>query len=170
MTSQILHVNLSYEAAGRLDGIRNANGQTLRDWVLNALHRSVEPCLTRASLFSTSLEVEPDVPVLIGAYAQVVSCTPEQIVEAWLMDPAIEAEAQAASVFVSCSSKHLTDETLGNIAQALDMGEILLEVFAADMRRKLGSYAEGDKAAQTMSEIFRALRLYVGLAASDTND
>lgn len=165
MTPRTLHVHLSREAAARLDGDANAAGQTLRDWLLDAFGRRTEPCLAHASLFSTSIEVAPDVPLLLEAYTRVAACTPEELVEAWLMEPAADgaggrepADARAGD------APPLSGETLGKVAQVLDMGETLLEAFAADARRRLGgSYPEGDKAAQTMTEIFRALRVTVGL-------
>jgi hypothetical protein len=166
MISQILHVQLSHEAAARRNGDRNANGKTLRDWVLEAFSHNVEPCLARASLFSSSIEVEPDVPLLIEAYARIVACSSEDVVESWLMEPKSEAAEKTTTALESCFSAHLTTEALGNIAQALDMGETLIELFAADARRKLGRYPEGDKAAETMTEIFRALRINVGLVDS----
>src|ERR1051325_5205627 len=87
MTPRTLHVHLSREAAAHLDGDNNAAGQTLRDWLLDAFERQIEPCLAHASLFSTSVEVAPDVPLLIEAYTRIAGCTPEELIEAWLMEP-----------------------------------------------------------------------------------
>lgn len=165
MTPRTLHVHLSREAAARLDGDRNAAGQALRDWLLDAFEREVEPCLAHASLFSTAVEVAPDVPLLVEAYTRVAGCTPEELVEAWLMEPAAGgAGIRTAVATPPPPAPILSGETLGKVAQVLDMGETLLEAFAADARRKLGgSYPGGDKAAQTMSEVFRALRVTLGL-------
>ncbi|HZH32558.1 MAG TPA: hypothetical protein VEY11_17470 [Pyrinomonadaceae bacterium] len=166
MTARTLHVHLSREAAARLDGDSNAAGQTLRDWLLDAFERRIEPCLAHASLFSTSIEVAPDVPLLIEAYTRIAACTPEELIEAWLMEPpAADGAVKRARVAATpAAAPTLSGETLGKVAQVLDMGETLLEAFAADARRKLGgTYPEGDKAAQTMSEIFRALRVTIGL-------
>lgn len=167
MTAHTLHVHLSPEAAARLDGDSNAAGQTLRDWLLDAFERQIEPCLAHASLFSTSIEVAPDVPLLVEAYTRIAACTPEELIEAWLMEPLAAADGAGKRARVAATpsaAPTLSGETLGKVAQVLDMGETLLEAFAADARRKLGgAYPEGDKAAQTLSEIFRALRVTVGI-------
>lgn len=172
MTPRTLHVHLSHEAAAHLDGDTNAAGHTLRDWLLEAFEQQTEPCLAHASLFSTSIEVAPDVPLLLQAYTRIANCAPDQLIEAWLMEPAAEtgngganerattADAPAAAAVAPA----LSGELLGRVAQVLDMGETLFEAFAADARHRLGgSYPESDKATQTMTEIFRALRVTVGL-------
>jgi hypothetical protein len=169
MTQRTLHAHLSHEAAAYLDGDNNAAGQTLRDWLLNAFEQQSEPCLAHASLFSTSIEVAPDVPLLLEAYVRILGCTPDETIEAWLMEPATEASANIASDAAAVGNPPavaptLSGETLGRFAQILDMGETLFETFTADARQKLGgSYPEGEKAAQTMTAIFRALRVTVGL-------
>ena len=165
-----LHVHLGREAAAHLDGDSNAAGHTLRDWLLNAFEQQTEPCLAHASLFSTSIEVAPDVPLLLQAYTRIANCTPDELIEAWLLEPAAEAGNDGASERATTAdvpaavAPALSGETLGRVAQVIDFGETLFEAFAADARHKLGgSYPEGEKAAQTMTEIFRALRVTVGL-------
>jgi hypothetical protein len=119
MTAHTLHVHLSRESAARLDGDSNAAGQTLRDWLLDAFERQIEPCLAHASLFSTSIEVAPDVPLLIEAYTRIAACTPEELIEAWLMEPpaADDGAGKRARVAATPSAAPtLSGETLGKIA------------------------------------------------------
>jgi hypothetical protein len=169
MTQHTLHVHLSAEATSQLKGDVNAAGQTLRDWLLNAFGQQIEPCLAHASLFSTSIDVSPEVPLLLEAYTRIVGLTPNEIVEAWLMEPAVEASADSAigndtNTNAPAVAPTLSGETLGRVAQVLDMGETLFEAFAADARQKLGgSYPESEKVAQAISEVFGALRVLVGL-------
>src|SRR5688572_14535261 len=91
MTLRTLHVHLSSEAVAQLKGDRNAAGQTLRDWLLNAFNKEIEPSLVHASLFSTSIQVASDVPLLLEAYNRISGSTSAELVEAWLSELATEA-------------------------------------------------------------------------------
>jgi hypothetical protein len=175
MTLNTLHVHLSNEALAQLDGDRNAAGQTLRDWLMNAFDQEIEPSFAHASLFSTSIQVASDVPLLLEAYARISGSTPAELVEAWLSEPAAKAGAagdeRESIANASAPADTLSGETLGKLAQVIDMGETLFEAFAADAHNKLGgSYPEGERAAQTMSEVFRALRVTVGLRQPNSRE
>jgi len=62
----------------------------------------------------------------------------------------------------------ISEESLGKVAHILDLGETLFERTVADAQQKLGgSYPEGEKAAQAGAEVFRALRLLLGLRGSN---
>jgi hypothetical protein len=169
MTQHTLHVHLSNEATAQLKGDVNAAGQTLRAWLLNAFQQQIEPCLAHASLFSTSIEVASEVPLLLEAYTRVVGCTPNEAVEKWLMESAVDAGPDGAiedatKTNAPAVAPTLSGETLGRVAQVLDLGETLFEAFATDAREKLGgSYPESEKVAQAISDVFGALRVLVGL-------
>jgi hypothetical protein len=174
MTSQTLHVQLSDEAAGRLNGSLNAAGQTLRDWLLKAFEQEIEPSLAHASLFSTSIQVASDVPLLLEAYTRITGSTSTELIEAWLSQPAAEAgaadEDRVSTVAANEPADTLSGETLGKLAQVIDMGETLLEAFASDARNKLGgSYPESERVTQATSDLFRALRILLGLNEIDGN-
>ena len=168
MTSNTIHVHLSTQALAQLDGDRNAAGQTLRAWLMRAFVQEIEPSLAHASLFSTSIQVASDVPLLLEAYTRISGFTPAELVEAWLSEPAVEAGAagdkRESTAKANAPADTLSGETLGKLAQVIDMGETLFEAFATDARNKLGgSYPESEHVTQATSDLFRALRSLLGL-------
>jgi hypothetical protein len=163
-----LHVNLSADAANVLrgSGSRNANGVSLHSWLTRSF-ATLASGMSNPSLFAETLQVDDDVPLLLEALATVTGQKTDELVEAWLMQP---PGSEAGTGDPATVEEHgaLPDETIGKIADVLDMGETLFEETVCDARRKLGgSYPDGDRAARTGAEVFRALRLLVGIPTAD---
>lgn len=160
-----VHAQISVEAARRLlpePPCKNSSGETLHDWVIRAFESMNIPGGSHPSLFGTCVEVEEDVPTLLGAFARLTNQSVDEIVEAWLLDsyrPAAHSEKNSTG-----RSDGIPEEVLGKVAHILDLGETLFERTVADAQQKLGgSYPEGEKVSQASAEVFRALRALLGL-------
>jgi hypothetical protein len=158
-----LHVSVSNEAKQFHTGHQNRAGLTLRDWLIRALETSGVASTTHPSLFGTTFEVDKDVPAIIGAFSLITNRSLEEILESWLMEEPASLEQGGNNRPPMTQPTELPDEVLSKVAQILDLGETLFEETIADAKRKIGTYPEGEKVAQTSSEVFRALRLLLGL-------
>jgi hypothetical protein len=168
-------VHLSAEAASYLqpDIKRNRAGETLRDWLIRTFESAGNFSEAAPSLFGTTIEVEDEIPLLLEALSRVTYRTPDDLIEAWVLEPPRE---ESQNVEQQSYSQHeptaLNEEVLGKVAYVLDLGETLFEEAMADARRRLGgSYPEGEQAAQALSDVFKALRTLLCLQqAADGNN
>jgi len=170
--TKTVHAQISVDAASRLrpePPCKNSSGETLHDWLIRAFDSMNISGSSHPSLFGTCVEVEDDVPTLLGALARLTNQSVDEMVEAWLLDsyrPAMHSVEAPSGKSVGVS-----DEKLGKVAHVLDLGETLFERTVADAREKLGgSYPEGEKVAQASAEVFRALRVLLGLRESNGNE
>ena len=156
-----LHVSLSPEAKERLVGYRSASGKTLRQSLICSMQSEGIATTTHPSLFSTAIEVDDDVPAIIGAVSMLTNRSVEELVETWLLeDPASVSSAAGASE--ASAASELSEAVLGKVAQVLDLGETLIEQ-GFNQQRAGCSADELKSVANATAEMFRALRLLLGL-------
>lgn len=163
-----LHVSLSPEAKDRLVGHRNASGKTLRESLISMLHAAGITTRTNPSLFSTTIEVDDDVPAIIGAVAILTNRSVEELIEKWLLEEPSPDNAQIESVVSPVSNKQL-ETVLGKVAEVLDLGETLMEqgIHHTQQLQNCG-VDEWESVARANAEMFRALRLLLGLSEPHT--
>jgi hypothetical protein len=166
MIQHSLHVQLSPEAANCLDSKspnRNLAGETLAQWLIRSFESQEVRRLFHPSLFSRTIEVDEQTPLLLEAMTRIQNTTPEALIESWLMETPRQSDVFPASEGVGV----ISDDSLGKMAMILDLGETLFEQTIADAQEKLGgSYPESVNVAQASGKVFKALRGLLGLCGS----
>jgi hypothetical protein len=121
MNNRAIFVTLTHEAASRLDpvGPRNSSGVRLRDWLIRRLESATFVSTDHPSLFSTPIQVEVDVPVLLDVLARVTNQKPDEVIEAWLAD---QSEPESPQVIHDTALEQaLPEGVIGRIAELLDL-------------------------------------------------
>lgn len=171
MSPLVLHLNLSDEAAARMKARTSDTSRTgpaLREWLLRRFERTADFGALTPSLFSTPVEVEADVPLLVTALSVLTGLSVEELIDAWASEPEDDGASDAAPA-TEPRGDGLAPATLGRVAQILDLGETLVEETVADARQRVGTnYPEGAEALKASAEVFGALRILVGLKSPDT--
>lgn len=166
--AQVIYVGLSNEAHEKLSSKSNfirLDNANLRLWLIRYFEQLHLPTLTSPSLFDIELEVEDDILILLQALSQISQCTVGELVETWVLDSGKPIDLQnLENKPEKGRSGNLTQETLEQVAQILNLAETLLTGTVADAKQKLGGeYPEGEKVAKTATEVFSVLRELLGI-------
>ena len=164
--STTINVELSTRARGFIgsEGLRNRAGQTLRQWLHNAMLPTASERLAQQSLLGDLIPVEDDVPFLLEAVSMVLKRSVGELVEQW----ALEERGPLGVSAPERATSSLAPQTREKAGELLDLAETLLEESISDARRRLGSYSEGDEALKAAADVFAALRRVLGLALAES--
>lgn len=161
MMSQPIYVTLNTEAAERC---RLHSTASLRAWLLREYETHCPAASQTATLFSTALEVEADVPLLLAALSLLTGRSADDLVETWALQLPPEPIA-ATPAPTAPPALTLSEERLGQLAELLDLGETLFEQTIAEARQRLdGDYPDSEQAEAAMAQLFHALRVLLKLA------
>ena len=115
------------------------------------------------TLFSTQIEVDDELPLLLDALARVSKKRPEELVEAWALDES-RTKTDGPRIEVAAAAPAFSPEVRPRVAELLDIAQTLFEETVADAERRLGGYPSGRAAEQSAVAIYDGLRRLLGLS------
>lgn len=158
MQRQTLLLQLNSETANLLENKsqKNPSGQTLDKWLVDK-YKIVPQEPVQTTLFSVPVEINIDTWLMLEGLAKITNCTPEELIEEWASDKNNNLPTEENTV--DEQNPVVSPEVLEQVAQVLNLAEMLFVATVSDAKEKLGgTYPEGEKVAKTTQEIFSTLR------------